>query len=186
MAQLEGCHIFFWVLIGAGEYNCLWFFGSVFTTVLRFRFSSSFLSSNVSFLRYCFASALDTLVRHRDSLYCHVDINGILRIFAWAIYICVYKVLLVYSFEFHLLCYYCLLILTVLCFSVCCLFTCPLCCCFICGGSAIGMKYTALSFSFYNNSFPSNAFYLLFFLFAKYASFKLCLCHSIKVTKYTS
>jgi len=38
---------------------------------------------------------------------------------------------------------------------------------------------------FYNNSFPSNAFYLLFFLFALYASFKRCVCHSIKVTKYT-
>jgi len=42
-----------------------------------------------------------------------------------------------------------------------------------------------LSFSFYNNSFPSNAFQLLFFLFALYASFKRCLCHSINVTKYT-
>jgi len=26
MAQLALCQICFWVLIGAGEYNCLWFF----------------------------------------------------------------------------------------------------------------------------------------------------------------
>ena len=57
---------------GTGEYNCLWFVGLVFITVLSFRFSSSFLYSNVSFLRYLFASALDTRVRHRDSLDCHV------------------------------------------------------------------------------------------------------------------
>jgi len=60
---------------------------------------------------------------------------------------------------------------------------------FICGSSAIGTKYPlTLSFSFYNNSFPSNAFYLLFvfvFIFALYSSFKLCLCLSRKVTKYT-
>jgi len=98
-----------------------------------------------------------------------------------------YKVLLVYSFVFHLICYCCLLILPVLCFAMCCLFTCPLCCCFLCGSSAIGTKYPlTLSFSFYNNSFPSKAFYLLFFLYALYASFKLCVCHSMKVTTYTT
>ena len=98
-----------------------------------------------------------------------------------------YKVLLVYSFVFHLICYWCLLILPVLCFAVCCLFTCPLCCCFLCDSSAIGTKYPlTLSFSFYNNSFPSKAFYLLFFLYALYASFKLCVCHSMKVTTYTT
>jgi len=48
---------------------------------LSFRFSSSFLSSNVSFLRYYFTSALDTRVRHRDSLDCHEDMNDILRYF---------------------------------------------------------------------------------------------------------
>ena len=104
----------------------------------------------------------------------------------YTIFFYMYKVLLVYSFVFHLICYCCLLILTVLCFSVCCLFTCPLYCCFLCGSSAIGTKYLlALTCFFYNNSFPSNAFYLLLFLFALYASFKLCVCHSIKVTKYT-
>jgi len=120
--------------------------------VLSFRFSSSLLSSNVSFLRYYVASALDTSVRHRDSLDCHGDMNGILRyscldhgfvVLLTTLYYFFYmfKVLLVYSFVFHLICYCCLLILTVLCFSVCCLFTCPLCCCFLCGSSAIGTKY---------------------------------------------
>jgi len=98
------------------------------------------------------------------TLDCHVDMNGILRYFCLDhgcvvllttlyYFFYMYKVLLVYSFVFHLICYCCLLILNVLCFSVCCLF---------------------------------NAFYLLFFLFALvYASFKRCVCHSIKVTKYT-
>ena len=111
-------------------------------------------------------------------------------IFAWTIdvwycllhynIVYMYKVLLVYSFVFHLICPCCLLTLPVLCFSGCCLFTCPLCCCFLCGSSAIGTKYPlTLSFSYYNNSFPSNAFYLLCFLFALYGVFKLCVCYSI-------
>ena len=152
MAQLAVCQIYFWLLIGAGEYNCWWFFCLVFTTVFSFRFSSSFLSSNVSFLRYYFASALDTSVRHRDCLDCQGDMNGILRYFCLdhgcvvlltTLYYLFYmfKVLLVYSFVFHPICYCCLLILTVLCFSGCCLLTCPLCCCFLCGSSAIGTKY---------------------------------------------
>ena len=37
----------------------------------------------------------------------------------YTIFFYMYKVLLVYSFVFHLICYCCLLILNVLCFSVC-------------------------------------------------------------------
>jgi len=104
MAQLAVCQICFWVLIGAGEYNCLWFFGSIFTTVLTFRFSSSFLSSNVSFLWYYFASAaLDTRVRHRvlyvygssgiflcvssDMLLLSVNSNCVVLFCAWSIHL---------------------------------------------------------------------------------------------------
>ena len=140
IAQLAVCQICLWVLIGAGEYNCLWFFGSVFTTVLSFRFSSSLLSANVSFLRSYFAIALDTRVRHRDSLDCHVCMDVWYCLLHYNIFY-MYKVLLVYSFVFNLICYCCLLTTAVLCFSVCCLFTCPLCCCFLRGSSAIGTKY---------------------------------------------
>ena len=50
-------------------------------------------------------------------------------------------------FFWYLICYCCLLTLTVLCFSVCCLFTCPLCCCFLCGSSTIGTKYPLTLFT---------------------------------------
>ena len=134
-------------IYGTSEYNCSWYFGLVFITVLSFRLSSSSLSSYVSFFWYYFTSALDTRVHHRDSLDCHVDMNGILRYFCldhvryWLLHcniLYMYKVLLVYSFVFHLICHCCPLTLTVLCFSVCCLFRCLLCCCFLGGRSVIG------------------------------------------------
>jgi len=83
---------------------------------------------------------------------CDIILQARLWTLVYVIVFYMYTVLLVYSFVFHLICYCCLLTLTVLCFSVRGLFTCPLCCCFLCGSSAIGTKYPlTLSLSFYNN-----------------------------------
>jgi len=155
--------------------------------VLRFRFSSSFLSSDVSFLRYQSLQGLWTHVYVISGLSCRCFCLDHVRY--WLLHCNIsymYKFLLVYSFVFHLICHCCLLTLTVLCFSVCCLFRCLLCCCFLCGSSAIGTKYPlTLSFSFYNHTLPNQAFFLLLFPLALYASVDICLWHSIKVTKYT-